>query len=263
VKGIAAAFAVLLAASPASAEHIVAYWKLDATTALGRHTMPADKPALVQKMVPIGLVELKQAAVPAGSDKPVSAGTLLYAVVNAAGQLGYCTIKDSSTGHLARTLFIPIADQRPCFVDRDGDGRFDASFSVFDADTKLSPPQPRGSIAGAKPMATPAAYARAAGAFPVAMTYTYELHARTPLSKSYVRVSVDRPGHHEWQNVSGTTLGDGVMFKVLGVVIVARPAPAGSADVEVAVAPEGYVFAHNNDGTEFTPSLPAIAALKD
>lgn len=257
------ALAAVLAASPASAEHIIAYWKLATTTPLGRHTIPANEPTLVQSMIPIRLAELKQPAIPAGSDKPVPAGTLLYAVVNAAGEVGYCTIKDYSTGHLARTLFIPIADQRPCFVDRDGDGRLDASFSVFDADTKLSPPQPRGSIAGAKPMTAPAAYARAdEAAFPVPMTITYRLHPKVPLSKSYVRVTVDRPGHHEWRDVYGTALGEGVRFRILGALIVARPAPAGSADVEVAVAPEGYVFAHNR-GTEFTPSLPPLPALKD
>lgn len=75
---------------------------------------------------------------------------MLYLVYNDTQQIGFCTVIDRSPGKAAKGLFMPIGNKRPCFTDRDGDGKFDATFEVFDL--LRSPPKVGGSIAGATPM---------------------------------------------------------------------------------------------------------------
>lgn len=254
------AFAV---ASPAAAERITTFWKLEPVTPTGARTVDAREPLLVEKMLPVRLVRLREPAVPAGSDKAVPAGAMLYLVVNSAGATGFCTLKDRSSGHQAKTLFIPVADQRPCFVDRDGDGRFDASFSAFEPYTRLSPPQARGSVDAAQPLAVKAAYEPVdIHEFTVPLTISYRLILRSTLAKSWLRATVDRPGHSDEVDIVGTAAAGGVRFAALGALVTVRSADKEKADVQVLVAPAGYVYG-NGSRTVFVPSLPHLPALRD
>lgn len=259
----AAAAAVVAAVSPASAEQIRTYWRLEAATGDGHRTVGPGTPILVDKLLPQRLVRLKQPAVPAGADRAVAADTLLYVVVNAMGETGYCTLKDRSGGRQARTLFIPIADQRPCFVDRDRDGRFDASFSVYEPDTSLSPPQARGSISNAKAMAAPAAYEQVdVHAYPESMTLSYSLIRRGTLAKSWLRAKLERPGHSDEKDLTGTAVGSGVRFEPLGALVTVRSAEAETAEVDILLAPGRFVYGSGST-TEFVLSPPRIPALEN
>lgn len=257
MRAVAAA-TLLAAASPAVAEPITAYWRLEPVSATGAVTAGFDAPFFKQRMLPARLVRLSGAALPADGKTPVAAGTLLYEVVNRSGAKGYCTLKDRSAGNQAKSLFIPALDQRPCFVDGDGDGRFDASFSVFEAYTELSPPQPRGSIDAAKPMAEPIAYTHADPAdFPAQMTISYRLLAGKTLEKTRMRVTVERPGRSEYVDLRGTALGEGYVLAALGTLVIVRSVAGDRAELDVRVPPEAYVYAMDN-GTVAVPRLPEV-----
>lgn len=101
-----------------------------------------------QRLLPIRMVRMTDPAL----DGEVPAGTMLYLVYNDAQQIGFCTVIDRSAGKAAKGLFMPLGNKRPCFTDSDQDGKFDATFQVFDLLT--SPPKVGGSIAGATPMSS-------------------------------------------------------------------------------------------------------------
>ena len=131
------------------------YWRLKPVVAESPSSVAVGTPFFEQRLLPVRLVALTEPLVVGGRTLPQ--GTFLYLVFNDAGKIGYCTIKDRSAGNQARSLFIPILDQRPCLVDSDGDGRFDGTFSVYDK--YGGPPSVRGSIDGAQPCRRAAAIA--------------------------------------------------------------------------------------------------------
>jgi hypothetical protein len=191
---------------------------------------------------------------PAGGKTPVAAGTYLFEVVNGRGKKGYCTLKSGSG---AGGLFIPALNRQPCFVDSDGDGRFDASFSVFQAYTLLSPPQPRGSIDAAEPMTTAVPFEQADPAeFPALMTISYRLRGGDSLEKTRMRVTVERPGHSEWADRRDNGSEEGHVLDALGTFVIVKSVAAGRAEIELHVPPEAYVYAEDN-GTVALPALPA------
>lgn len=251
--------AALALAAPASAEKITSYWRLDATMPVGAVSAGFDAPFFQQKMLPAGLARLSADALPAEGKAAVAAGTWLYEVVNAEGKKGYCISKDMSAGNQAKSLFIPALDKRPCFVDSDGDGRFDASFQVFEAYTVLSPPQPRGSIDGAKPMAAPVAFELADPAqYPVEMTISYRLLKAKTIDRTRMQVTVDRAGRSESVTVGSQKIGDVRMLGALGMaVLVKSGTPGADAELDLTVARRIYVYALDN-GTVAVPELPAL-----
>jgi hypothetical protein len=134
-------------AAPASAERITTLWHLVPVNPVPPSSVTWNQPFFEQKLLPVRLV--RTTAQGGFGGKILPAGTYLYLVFNDDRQIGFCTLKDRSLGHAAATLFMPILDQRPCFVDEDNDGRFEKSFSVFDK--YGGPPTVRGSIKAAQP----------------------------------------------------------------------------------------------------------------
>ena len=157
----------------ASAKPLFSVWTLDPLGPVGEMATDKGKPFLKQRLIPFKLVRLSQPA-QLTKGKALGAGTFLFAVYQSDGKLGFCTIKDQSGGHVAKSLFIPILDQRPCLVDSDHDGKFEASFSVFDK--YGSALTPSGNLTAAKPILAPVAYETVAPqSVPVARTFSYTL----------------------------------------------------------------------------------------
>lgn len=244
-------------ASPAAAEHITAYWQLENSVPGGPMSIDFGKPFLEQRMLPVKLVRLKEAAAPAGATEQVAAGTVLYLVVNDSGKTGYCTLKDRKGA--AKSLFIPALDKRPCFVDRDGDGRFDASFSVFDIYSRLSPPQPRGNLDSAQPMSQQASYEQIdVHQFPDKMTLSYRLTgSREKLERVKLEVTLDRPGRYDLVDVKSVALPAGPVLEALGMVLLLKSFVGERVNAELALAPRGYVYGEVN-GIIFVRDLPSF-----
>jgi hypothetical protein len=254
--GLAVTPIALLIATPAAAEHIIAYWRLEASAESGLAKIGFSAPFLTQRILPVKLAKLREAALPAGSTEPVPAGSLLYLVSNDSGKIGYCTLKNRKGA--AKSLFIPALDKRPCFVDGDGDGRFDGSFSVFDIYSKLSPPQPRGSINGAETIAQPAAFEQVdVHSFPDQMTLAYRLvGGRGTLGKVKLEVTLDRPGHRDWVEVKGFDAPQGRLIAALGTVVLLKSIDDAGVEVEMRIPSLAYVRGQVN-GIVFEPALPA------
>lgn len=248
----------MLLATPASAEHISAYWQLESDHQSGPATLDFKAPFLVQRLFPVKLARLTEAATPSGGSKPLPVGTLLYLVVNEAGKTGWCTLKDM--GGATKSLFIPALDKRPCFVDADGDGRFEASFSVFDIYSQLSPPQPRGSIDAAAAMARPAQYEVVdVHAYPEKMTLSYRLAgSNSRIEKIRLQVTLDRPGHSESVDVAGIGPLDQRTLAALGTVIVPESIDGGKVKANLIIPSPAFISGFTN-GTMFIATLPAAA----
>jgi hypothetical protein len=246
----------LLTATPAAAEHIIAHWQLEASAQSGTAKIGFSAPFLTQRILPVKLVKLREAALPAGSTESVPAGSLLYLVSNDAGTIGYCTLKNRKGA--AKSLFIPALDKRPCFVDRDGDGRFDGSFSVFDIYSRLSPPQPRGSINAAKIISKPAAFEQVdVYSFPDQMTLSYRLAGdRSALEKVKLEVTLDRPGHRDWVEVKGFDAPEGRLVAALGTAVLLKSIDGAGVEVEMRIPSPAYARGQVN-GIVFAPALPA------
>jgi hypothetical protein len=253
----AVAASALGLAMPARAERTQTYWRLEPVGPTDARSAAWGAPFLQQRLLPIRLVRLTDAITVGRRTLP--AGTLLYLVFNDEGRIGYCTIKDRSAGNQARTLFIPILDQRPCLVDRDNDGRFESSFSVYDK--YGGPPSVRGSLNGAQPVGATAGFQEVdVHDFPVDMRMALSFAGpRDNPRRARVRVTFNGPIGGEWQEIGGAQTGEGVVFPVGNVLIVWRPSPAGDASFDVRAAPNAYISSDNRNRLYFNP-LPAFLA---
>ena len=258
---LAAMLGLTAMVAPASAERITAYWELKAPAAeLVPRAVPFNEPFLTQRIVPVKLVRLIDAATPAGGTKPVPAGTLLILVANDNGKVGFCTLKDWSKSAQAKSLFIPALDKRPCFSDRDGDGAFDSSFSVFYAYVPLSPPQPRGSLNGAVAMAAPARFETVdPNDYPEQMTLDFTLLPGKTLAKTRLRARLVRFGIDDYADVSALPNMADALIPVLGMKIMVRSATDQTADIAIERPDPFYIISMNN-GTLALPALPPAVA---
>jgi hypothetical protein len=149
------AFSTIAVTSPAAAKKLYSAWLIEPTGPIGEVDAKIGDNFLEQRLVPYRLAQLSADAALSGS-KTLAKGTYLFAVYQDDGKRAFCTIKDQSAGNVAKSLFIPALDRRPCLVDGDGDGRFEATFSVFDK--YGSALTPSGNLTSAKALAIPIAY---------------------------------------------------------------------------------------------------------
>jgi len=241
------------AAAPASAERIRTYWRLKPVAEEAPGAVATGIPFFQQKLLPVRLVALTEPLTVGSATLPE--GTFLYLVFNDEGKIGYCTIKDRSAGNKARTLFIPILDQRPCLVDGDGDGRFEKTFSVYDKDG--GPPTARGSINGAQPLPATAGYRRVnVDQFPSPLTVALKLLGKTTPAKMRLDLVFSR-NVGAWPFVRAVPVGDGAVFQVMNAEVRVLALNAGIATVRIRWADDVYLSS-NNRNTLFWGPLPAF-----
>ncbi len=150
------AFTILVALpSAAISAPLTSAWLLEPDSDGGTISATFGKPFFTQRFVPFRLAQ-SEAAGDWAPGKILSKGSFLHKVFQGDGQAAWCTFKDQSVGNVAKSLFIPALDRRPCFLDRDADGRFDAVFTVFDK--YGSALTPSGNISSAKPLVAPIPY---------------------------------------------------------------------------------------------------------
>ncbi|HEX6375772.1 MAG TPA: hypothetical protein VFZ91_08620 [Allosphingosinicella sp.] len=256
-KGLAAiAGAGLLgAAAPASAERIRTFWRLEPVAAQAPRNVAFGAPFFEQRLLPVRLVELTGPLAAGGRALPQ--GTLLYLVFNDAGKIGYCTIKDRSDGNKAKTLFIPILDQRPCLVDSDGDGRFDRSFSVYDK--YGGPPSARGSIDAASPLPSSGGYRRVdVHAFPDDLRVSLRFSGKRDAAKARLGVKFSR-NLGEWPPRRGVPTGRGALFELLNAHVLLT-AVAGDVASLAMTWDEGVYLSTDNANTLYWGPLPPFVA---
>lgn len=247
-------FAVCLsvASAPASAERITTLWHLVPVNQVPPSSVEWNQPFFEQRLLPVRLVRTTSAGVYGGKTLP--AGTYLYLVFNDDRQIGYCTLKDRSAGRAASTLFIPILDQRPCFVDEDNDGKFDKSFSVFDK--YGGPPTVRGSIKAAKPFG---------GQIPFTevdpVEHPYDLRVSMTIRGQHdprkARVSFQFSGAvgGRWYDESRRRGTDEPVYDVLNAEVRINSISGETADIAIRYDPDIYMMT-DNQNTLYGTHLP-------
>ena len=196
--------AAAVCAVPAHAAKLYSVWTLVPEMPTGQVEVAKDAPFLVQRLLPYEAVRLEAPAIISAKSQ-LAAGTVLFKVYQADGKAAYCTLKDQSAGNVAKSLFIPALDKRPCLVDADEDGAFDKSFSVFDKFGSALTPS--GNLDKAKPMAAAAAYSPVSpDAFPSFRGFSFQLENSTNPAKRRIAVSYDNgSGYSAWQNQSNSS----------------------------------------------------------
>jgi hypothetical protein len=228
------------AAAPAAAERVETLWRLEPVSGTAAGTVRRGEPFLVERLLPVKLVKLSESMTVGKTVLP--AGTPLYLVFNSAGRIAYCTVKDRSTGHQAKTLFIPILDQRPCFVDSDGDSRFDKSFSVYDKGGP-GPPTVAGSIDGAAPFAGGARFEPTdPHEFPTEMHMSFQFTgSKTDVGKARIRFEFNDWIGGNWTEVDGQRTSEGALFDLGNAQVLLRSVAETTADFELRVEPDFYI----------------------
>lgn len=187
-----AGLVALVSAAAVGAAPLYSVWQLQPMGPLGEMQAVEGSTFLQQRLVPYRMVRLTEKA-QWSKKSALDAGTYLFAVWQDDGRMAWCTTKDQSGGHVAKSLFIPMLDRRPCLVDQDGDGRFDSYFTVFDK--YGSALTPSGNLASAKALVAPAAYASAPPAeFPVVRAFGYSLANLTNPQRRAIAVTYDNGG---------------------------------------------------------------------
>ena len=194
-------FWLLINSSHADAKALITVWTMEPISPLGEVTADYKKPFLTQRILPCRAVRLTSDAVLAGG-KTIHSGTYLFLVFHDDGQFGFCSQKDRSLKNSMKSLFMPIMDKRPCFVDSNRDGIFESAFSVFDKyGTALTP---SGNIASAQALQTKASYeAVSPQTFPSAQKLSYSFSGKKDLPKMRVSVQYDNgSGYKEMRSES-------------------------------------------------------------
>ena len=157
----------------AQAEPLRSYWTLEPLGPLGETQATAKQPFLEQRLLPFKLARLTEPA-QLGEGKSLDTGTYLFAVFQKDGQVAFCTSKDQSTNNVAKSLFIPLLDKRPCLIDQNRDGLFESVFTVFDKEGSALAPS--GNLSSAKPLVAVSRYEFAAPSdYPVVRKLSYTL----------------------------------------------------------------------------------------
>ncbi len=240
--------------APAQAEKLYSVWRLEPTTETGSIAYDDGKPILVQRLLPYEAVRLKEPA-RIKKKKQLNADVVLFKVYQADGKAAYCTLKDQSTGHTSKSLFIPALDKRPCLVDEDGDGIFDKRFSVFDK--YGSALTPSGNLSKAKKLYAPAAYERVAPSeFPVFRGFSFYLLDPEDPSKRAIGIGYDNGrGYTSWENRSPDSTPE--VPTALNVRVSEVTVQNGSGTLNVQVDPTVFIVG-TSGGTFFVSDLPAF-----
>lgn len=180
---------LLAIAAPAAAKPLFSVWTLEEVGPVGAVDAEFGTPFLVQKLLPYKLVQLLGDAQLHGKGT-IASQTYLFAVFQSDGQIAYCTVKDQSLGNVSKSMFIPALDKRPCLIDADDDGRFEASFGVFDK--YGSALTPSGNLSSAKPLKLPVTYEkREPRQFPFVRQFDYALAGSKDPLKTRIDVRYD------------------------------------------------------------------------
>ncbi len=241
-------------AGPAQAERLYSVWKLEPTTETGSIAYQPDKPILIQRLLPYEAVRLKEPA-RIKKKKQLNANVILFKVYQADGQAAYCTLKDQSTGHTSKSLFIPVLDRRPCLVDEDGDGVFDKHFSVFDK--YGSALTPSGNLSKAKDIYAPAAYEQVESSeFPVFRGFTFHLINADNPRKRTIGIGYDNGrGYTAWENRTLDSTPESPT--ALNVRVSDVRVQNGSGSLNVQVDPNVFIVG-TSAGTFTVSDLPAF-----
>ena len=234
--------AQFLLMSPAAAERVFTFWQLEPTSSTPPTIAAYDEPFFEQRMLPIKLVKLSGDA--KIGNQIVRAGTPLYLVFNASQKIGYCTYKDRSFGRGAMTLFIPVADQRPCFYDSDNDGRFDKTFSVFDSWGGI--PAVRGSIDGANLLQESVPYESGdIRESPDDLRISLKLIGSKKAEKAQITLHFSR-NIPNFEPISGQILDQGSVFEVINLKVHVQSVEGGIAKISSSRDADVYVSSSGN-----------------
>lgn len=249
-----AAIALTTSNSPVLAAPLTSVWTLEPLGPVGTIETDFGARFLEQRLLPYRLARLADEAQLANG-KPIAAGTYLFVVYQADGQSAFCTIKDQSLGNVSKSMFIPALDKRPCLVDADRDGRFDASFGVFDK--YGSALTPSGNLTSAKPLKQPAAYTIVdPQQFPVKRKFAYSLSGSKDPAKTRIAIEFDNGGGYvAWENystgsVSGEPSALNLRARIEGIA-------ENRATIAISIDPALYLVGHSG-GTFFAAPLPSF-----
>jgi hypothetical protein len=242
-------------ASPAAAEDLYTIWSLHAGGDVGELSVSENVPFVELRLRPYRLVRLTSPAQVSRRDQ-LPAGTFLFLVLQRDGQTAYCTIKDQLLGNAARSLFIPILDRRPCLVDADRDGQFEARFGVFDK--YGSALTPSGNLSSARPLPAPAGYESVDPAlFPVTRQLSFALDAVDRPEGRRLIVSYDNgSGYVPMVNSSPDSTAN--RPTALNVAAEILEASGNAARIRVSIDSSQYVIG-DSDGAFTVAPLPPYA----
>jgi hypothetical protein len=190
-----------LGAAPAAAEGLHTIWRMEPVTTELPQKAEFGSRFYEARVLPVRLMVLREPAdVPGKGISP--AGTLVFLVFNDDNSIAYCTVKDHSIKGQAKTLFIPVLATRPCFVDKDGDGRFEAAFGVFDKWGSVMTPS--GSLRSAKPLPRAVRYEEVdPQQFPRAMKIAFVLDRGKSAEMVGLHLQLDKWGEGDWKDFYG------------------------------------------------------------
>ena len=248
----AAAFLVSMSA-PAQAERLYSIWQLNPTTETGERTVTFKNIILEQQLVPFKAARLSEDAV-TGDGKTIPAATPLFLVFQDDGEQAFCTMKDRSSGNAAKSLFIPALDKRPCFVDRDRDGRFDVAFNVFDK--YGSALAPSGDLKKAVGLRGGGTYVTIPGAdFPSPYRFIFVLDGKREAAKARIDVSFDNgSGKPELGVARNERIGNAI--KVLNTRFEVAAVSGETARLSIVPDREALVMGESGGTFGITPAAP-------
>jgi hypothetical protein len=222
---------LLFGASAAQAELFRTFWRLAPEQVETSRTVDYGAPFLRQKLVPLRAAVLGDSVTPKPGGRVYEKGTPLYILFSKDGRSAWCTIKDRSLKNQAKTLFIPLLDERPCFRDRDGDGRFDAVFYVSDALT--GPPAQGGDMDAITPIEPVAFHEVDAKDYPEAMIIYFRLLKGRTLERTRLEIMFENAGSSAlWKQVWGADVGGAYAIDGPNMRVVVRSVVDNGAQIE-------------------------------
>ena len=168
--------------------------------------------------------------------------------------VAYCTFKDMSAKNQAAHLFMPILDRRPCFIDADRDGKFEATFSVFDKYGSMATPS--GNLGDARPLSAPVAYEQAdPHSVQQGMRIAFTLSGSKDPERATITVAFDKAGRERWEPLIGKIPRSGNIQTVVNSEVTIHSVSGRDATISV-VADPNLLVTGGSGGTLVTTYRP-------
>ena len=240
---------MLMTPAAALAGNLTSLWTLEPSAKDAPTTVTYGQRFYEQRLTPFRAVRIVNGSVPA-----VAAGSLLYLVFDAQQNVAYCTFKDMSAKNQAAHLFMPILDRRPCFIDADRDGKFEATFSVFDKYGSMATPS--GNLGDARPLSAPVAYEQAdPHSVQQGMRIAFTLSGSKDPERATITVAFDKAGRERWEPLIGKIPRSGNIQTVVNSEVTIHSVSGRDATISV-VADPNLLVTGGSGGTLVTTYRP-------
>lgn len=227
---------------PAAAQMLNTYWKPEPIDIKLVQTPKSGDVFLEQRLIPLKLVRLTQAATLNDRGKELPEGTLLYMVFSDLHDFAYCPPGDRSAASA-----LALLHARPCLLDSNKDGKFEKFFTA--SQYRYGAPYNRGNPRESKPMSSAVSYVEVdPHEFPIDIRMKFIIHGHEKIERIKASVAFEEAANLDYDEAQAKQSPYGWVIAALNAVVKLDPMTQdGTVPIMLTIDPDRYVHQINDN----------------